>query len=78
MRVKAFAMGAGVLALAGCLETAGIGGSAGGPGAAIGGGGAVGDGAFVRDEKGCLYEVIAGAQVAIVGPDGRHDCGKVS
>ena len=64
------------LPLAGCDEAA-MGALGGTP--ALGGGGgsaAIGDSAFVRDERGCLYEMIGGARVPIVGPDGRHDCAR--
>ena len=74
-RVNWVVLGVSAMALVGCLETAGVGGTGGGGGAAFGGGAAVGDGAFARDENGCLVEMIAGQPVAIVGPDGRPDCG---
>ena len=59
-----------VLALAGCLGTTAPG--AGPTGGATSGGG---DGpVFVKDERGCLYEVLGGQRYPIVYESGRQQC----
>ncbi|WP_238367610.1 hypothetical protein [Mesobacterium pallidum] len=78
MRRTTFAAAVIAITGLGACDEAALTGIGAGPSLGAASGSAPGDSAFSRDEKGCLYEDIGGAKVAIVDASGRQKCDTLS